>query len=363
MEIAQSDAAAYFDWYRIETWKGYDERPRRPRSPATRATTTSGALPASAACGRACATSTTRRPTATSCSWRRSRRSGRTSARASTAWTSSRSGRARSIADHARGNIELQAILRDIFRTRTITRVARRSPTSTTPRSRRSTRRRRCSTTRSSRTGSRGPTPEQTGAAELLFPLHVEGEELPVPTMAPDGRRAHRRGAAPGARLRRRPDRADSRHRRTRLNRWPDAPGRCAGIRVLDLSIALTGPYAAALLADQGADGDQGRAAGHRRHRPLGRRLGQRHELALPRVQPGQALDRGRPAAARGRRHRAAARGRRRRDHPELPARRDGQARARLRRRAGGQPRRRLRVAHRASAPRARTATAAPTTR
>ena len=27
MEIAQSDAAAYFDWYRIETWKGYDERP------------------------------------------------------------------------------------------------------------------------------------------------------------------------------------------------------------------------------------------------------------------------------------------------------------------------------------------------
>ena len=26
MEVAQSDAAAYFDWYRIETWKGY-ERP------------------------------------------------------------------------------------------------------------------------------------------------------------------------------------------------------------------------------------------------------------------------------------------------------------------------------------------------
>ena len=27
MEIAQSDAAAYFDWYRIETWKGYDDCP------------------------------------------------------------------------------------------------------------------------------------------------------------------------------------------------------------------------------------------------------------------------------------------------------------------------------------------------
>ena len=27
MEIAQSDARAYFDWYRIETWKGYDDYP------------------------------------------------------------------------------------------------------------------------------------------------------------------------------------------------------------------------------------------------------------------------------------------------------------------------------------------------
>ena len=43
------------------------------------------------------------------------------------------------------------------------------------------------------------------------------------------------------------------------------------GVRVLDLSIALTGPYAAALLADQGAAVDQGRAAGHRRHRAVGR--------------------------------------------------------------------------------------------
>jgi len=30
--------------------------------------------------------------------------------------------------------------------------------------------------------------------------------------------------------------------------------GPLAGIKVLDLSIALTGPYAAALLADQGAE-------------------------------------------------------------------------------------------------------------
>ena len=31
MEIAQSDAAAYFDWYRIETWKAYE----RPQSEVT----------------------------------------------------------------------------------------------------------------------------------------------------------------------------------------------------------------------------------------------------------------------------------------------------------------------------------------
>ena len=31
-------------------------------------------------------------------------------------------------------------------------------------------------------------------------------------------------------------------------------PGPLDGIRVLDLSIALTGPYAAALLGDQGAE-------------------------------------------------------------------------------------------------------------
>jgi crotonobetainyl-CoA:carnitine CoA-transferase CaiB-like acyl-CoA transferase len=31
-------------------------------------------------------------------------------------------------------------------------------------------------------------------------------------------------------------------------------PGPLAGIRILDLSIALTGPYAAVLLGDQGAE-------------------------------------------------------------------------------------------------------------
>src|SRR5689334_22373336 len=44
---------------------------RTTSSPGTRATTTSGAHPASPVCGKGCATSTTSRPTGTSCSWHR----------------------------------------------------------------------------------------------------------------------------------------------------------------------------------------------------------------------------------------------------------------------------------------------------
>jgi len=139
--------------------------------------------------------------------------------------------------------------------------------------------------------------------------------------------------------------------------------GAMDGVRILDMSIALTGPYAAALLADQGAAviklerpgiGDIARWVG---------RVGQRHELTLPRLQPGEAGDRGRHPDAGGRRHRAASRGGVRRCDPELPPRRDGQARARLRRHPCRERRRGVRVAGRASARRVRIATGVPTTR
>ena len=60
---------------------------------------------------------------------------------------------------------------------------------------------------------------------------------------------------------------------------------------MLELSIALTGPYPKALFADQGADGDQGRATGHRRHRAgwVGVAVNGM-SAAVRRVQPGQAL-------------------------------------------------------------------------
>ena len=114
IEIAQSDAAAAMDWYRSETWKAYErpgvggdrQRVRRLRAPRARAPR---------ACAKACATRSTSRRTATCCSWRRSRSSGRTSARASTAWTCSSGGRARGSPTTRRGNRELQAELRDIF--------------------------------------------------------------------------------------------------------------------------------------------------------------------------------------------------------------------------------------------------------
>ena len=59
------------------------------------------------------------------------------------------------------------------------------SASSTTRRSRRRTHRRRCSTIRSSRTGSRCIPPREVGADMLPTPLKFIDEELPTPTKAP----------------------------------------------------------------------------------------------------------------------------------------------------------------------------------
>ena len=69
MEFAQSDAAAYMDWYRIETERA-GLRPRT-RSPAT-ADDYERRPAGPPACGRACAIRCTR-PTAMCCSWQASR--------------------------------------------------------------------------------------------------------------------------------------------------------------------------------------------------------------------------------------------------------------------------------------------------
>jgi crotonobetainyl-CoA:carnitine CoA-transferase CaiB-like acyl-CoA transferase len=184
MEVAQSDSAAYFDWYRIETWKGYDERPDtevtgNPSDDYERRAPGLGGM------------------------WEGVRYQYYESsdghilfmASEQAFWKNFCEGVGRMdlfekwpgkrIADHARGNKELQAILRDIFRTRTTDEwiaFADEHNTTIAP----------ANTPRTVRDDPqfkdrfRWTTREQTSADELLFPLHVEGEELPVPSMAPE---------------------------------------------------------------------------------------------------------------------------------------------------------------------------------
>ena len=142
---------------------------------------------------RACATRSTSRATATCCSWPPSRRSGRTSARASAGSTCSSAGPARSTPTTRAATASCRPSCARSSRRRRSRRVDRGSATSRTSRSRRSTRRRRSPTTRSSRTASRGTRTSKHGADMLPFPVKFLGEELPEPGMAPTRGRAHRR--------------------------------------------------------------------------------------------------------------------------------------------------------------------------
>ena len=116
------------------------------------------------------------------------------------------------------------------------------------------------------------------------------------------------------------------------------------GIRILDLSIALTGPYAVALLADQGAEvikverpgiGDIGRW--------VGVMVNGMSALYLM-CNRGQAVHRGGRPHGRGGGDREGAGGAGGRGAPELPTGRHGPPGTRLRGHPGGQPRRGLRL-------------------
>ena len=124
MEIAQSDSSAYFDWYRIETWKGYDDYPDddvtgNPSDDYERRAPGLGGM------------------------WEGVRYQYYESSDGHVLFMASEQAfwknfcegidrmdlfekwPGKTIADHARGNTELQADLRDIFRTRTIAGVDR----------------------------------------------------------------------------------------------------------------------------------------------------------------------------------------------------------------------------------------------
>ena len=183
MEIAQSDSAAYFDWYRIETWKGYDERPDtevtgNPSDDYERRAPGLGGMWEGvryqyyeAADGHVLFMASEQAFWKNFCE-------GVGRMDLFEKWPGKR------IADHARNNTELQAELRDIFRTRTIDEwiaFADEHNTTIAP----------ANTPRTVRDDPQfqerftWTTREQTGIEELLFPLRVEGEELPVPSMAP----------------------------------------------------------------------------------------------------------------------------------------------------------------------------------
>jgi crotonobetainyl-CoA:carnitine CoA-transferase CaiB-like acyl-CoA transferase len=184
MEIAQSDSSAYFDWYRIETWKGYDDYPEdvvtgNPSDDYERRAAGLGGM------------------------WEGVRYQYYESsdghilfmASEQSFWKNFCEGVGRmdlferwpgkTIADHARGNTELQAELRDIFRTKTSQEwidFADEHNTTIAP-------------ANTAQTVRHDPqfqdrfswvSYEDAGADMLLFPLHVEGEELPVPTKAPE---------------------------------------------------------------------------------------------------------------------------------------------------------------------------------
>ncbi len=88
-------------------------------------------------------------------------------------------------ADHAKGNLELQAILKEVFTTKTSVEwldFARRAQRPDRPGQQRQEHRRRPAVP--------GPLPalhgRALGAEQLPLPLNVVGEDLPVPTKAPD---------------------------------------------------------------------------------------------------------------------------------------------------------------------------------
>ncbi|MFN8036850.1 MAG: CoA transferase [Acidimicrobiia bacterium] len=182
MEIAQSDAAAYMDWYRIETWKAYE----RPESEVTgnaaddyerRAPGTAGMKEGVRYQMYESADGHVLFMASEQAFWKNFCEAvGRMDL--FERWPGSK------FADHARHNRELQAVLRDIFRTKTSSEWLDFGNRVNTP----------IAPVNSSKTIVDDPQfqdrfpwipASKLGADEMPFPVKLIGEELPEPTHAP----------------------------------------------------------------------------------------------------------------------------------------------------------------------------------
>ena len=183
MEIAQSDASAYFDWYRIESERAY----RRPADEVTGNASDGGE----------------RRPAGLAGMWAGVRYQFYASADGYVLFMASEQvfwkrfcegvGRpdlferwpGSQYADHARGNTELQAALRDIFTSRTTAEwlaFAEAHDTTIAPANTAST----IDADQQFQDRFSWVGADRLGCYQLLFPVKIDGEELPVPRRAPD---------------------------------------------------------------------------------------------------------------------------------------------------------------------------------
>jgi crotonobetainyl-CoA:carnitine CoA-transferase CaiB-like acyl-CoA transferase len=183
MEIAQSDAAAYFDWYRIESERAY----QRPADEVTGNASDGGVRRPAGLAGM--------REGVRYQFYESSDGHILFMASEQLFWKNFCSGIDRmdlfekwpgaKIADHARGNLELQAELRDIFRTRTTTEwlaFAGEHNTTIAPANTAAT----LPDDPQFRERLTWVGTDRLGCDQLLMPIHLTGESLPVPERAPD---------------------------------------------------------------------------------------------------------------------------------------------------------------------------------
>jgi crotonobetainyl-CoA:carnitine CoA-transferase CaiB-like acyl-CoA transferase len=182
MEIGQSDAAAYMDWYRSESWRAYE----RPESEVTgnKADNYERRAPGTAGMKEGVRYQMYESKDghvlfmASEQAFWKNFCEGIGRMELFEKWPGSK------FADHARGNRELQAILRDIFKTKTSTEWIEFSSSQNTPIAPVNTPKTLADDPQFKVRFPHYPASEH-GADMMPLPLKIQNEELPIPTMAP----------------------------------------------------------------------------------------------------------------------------------------------------------------------------------